>query len=61
MVRGVCGLVAREVFGAGGMPRQGGPAFCGTGLGMFVDNCRRRADKLIPERQAALTELGMRW
>lgn len=30
-------------------------------LGMFVDNARRRADKLTPERHTALTELGMRW
>jgi len=30
-------------------------------LGMFVDNSRRRADKLTPERRAELTELGMRW
>ncbi|MFJ4412220.1 helicase associated domain-containing protein [Streptomyces sp. NPDC088910] len=30
-------------------------------LGMFVDNARRRADKLSPERRQELTELGMRW
>lgn len=30
-------------------------------LGMFVDNARRRADKLSDERRQELTELGMRW
>jgi hypothetical protein len=30
-------------------------------LGMFVDNSRRRADKLTPERRAELDQLGMRW
>uniref|UniRef100_UPI0039B6C0F2 helicase associated domain-containing protein n=1 Tax=Streptomyces sp. MMBL 11-3 TaxID=3382639 RepID=UPI0039B6C0F2 len=30
-------------------------------LGAFVDNSRRRAAKLSPERRAALDELGMRW
>ncbi|MEW1865490.1 helicase associated domain-containing protein [Streptomyces sp. NPDC088194] len=30
-------------------------------LGLFVDNCRRRADKLAPERRAELDALGMRW
>ncbi|MEU3792592.1 Helicase associated domain protein [Streptomyces fructofermentans] len=30
-------------------------------LGAFVDNSRRRADKLSTERRAALDELGMRW
>jgi hypothetical protein len=30
-------------------------------LGMFIDNSRRRADKLAQERRAELTELGMRW
>lgn len=30
-------------------------------LGLFVDNCRRRADKLSPERRAELDALGMRW
>jgi superfamily II DNA or RNA helicase len=30
-------------------------------LGMFVDNARRRADKLAPERRAELDALGMRW
>ncbi|MGW3289776.1 helicase associated domain-containing protein [Streptomyces sp. NPDC001002] len=30
-------------------------------LGSFLDNTRRRADKLPPERRAALDELGMRW
>jgi hypothetical protein len=30
-------------------------------LGMFVDNARRRSDKLSPERHAVLTEMGMRW
>ncbi|MFF6961691.1 Helicase associated domain protein [Streptomyces sp. NPDC008317] len=30
-------------------------------LGMFVDNARRRADKLSEQRRQELTELGMRW
>ncbi|MGW2354163.1 helicase associated domain-containing protein [Actinacidiphila glaucinigra] len=30
-------------------------------LGQFVDNARRRADKLTEDRRAQLTELGMRW
>ncbi|WUH88743.1 helicase associated domain-containing protein [Streptomyces sp. NBC_00433] len=30
-------------------------------LGMFVDNARRRADKLTAERHQELAELGMRW
>ncbi|MBM9506665.1 helicase associated domain-containing protein [Actinacidiphila acididurans] len=30
-------------------------------LGLFVDNARRQADKLNPERRQELTELGMRW
>ncbi|CAM5353042.1 helicase [Streptomyces canarius] len=30
-------------------------------LGMFLDNTRRRADKLTPERRDALNQLGMRW
>jgi Helicase associated domain len=30
-------------------------------LGLFVDNARRRADKLSPERRAELDALGMRW
>ncbi|MDF2435146.1 MAG: hypothetical protein JWP44_4777 [Mucilaginibacter sp.] len=30
-------------------------------LGTFLDNSRRRADKLTPERRAELTALGMRW
>ncbi len=30
-------------------------------LGSFLDNARRRADKLTPERRAQLDELGMRW
>jgi hypothetical protein len=30
-------------------------------LGMFLDNTRRRADKLAPERRAELNALGMRW
>ena len=30
-------------------------------LGLFLDNCRRRADKLSPERRAELDALGMRW
>ncbi|WP_228049430.1 helicase associated domain-containing protein [Streptomyces justiciae] len=31
------------------------------GLGSFISNARRRADKLSPERRDALTDLGMRW
>ncbi|MEW2290572.1 helicase associated domain-containing protein [Streptomyces sp. NPDC047841] len=30
-------------------------------LGTFLDNTRRRADKLTPERRDALDQLGMRW
>ncbi|MDD1064303.1 helicase associated domain-containing protein, partial [Streptomyces cocklensis] len=30
-------------------------------LGLFVDNCRRRADKLSADRRAELDALGMRW
>ncbi|WP_369244460.1 helicase associated domain-containing protein [Streptomyces sp. R41] len=30
-------------------------------LGGWLDNTRRRADKLAPERRAELDELGMRW
>ncbi|MFE2519460.1 helicase associated domain-containing protein [Streptomyces mirabilis] len=30
-------------------------------LGQFVDNARRRADKLTEERRAELDTLGMRW
>jgi hypothetical protein len=30
-------------------------------IGLFVDNARRRADKLSAERRQELTELGMRW
>ncbi|MEV5177900.1 Helicase associated domain protein [Streptomyces flaveolus] len=30
-------------------------------LGTFLDNTRRRADKLTPERRAELDQLGMRW
>ncbi|WP_449341379.1 helicase associated domain-containing protein [Streptomyces canarius] len=30
-------------------------------LGTFVDNTRRRADKLTPERRTELDQLGMRW
>ncbi|MEW2290993.1 Helicase associated domain protein [Streptomyces sp. NPDC047841] len=30
-------------------------------LGTFLDNTRRRADKLTPERRAQLDQLGMRW
>jgi hypothetical protein len=30
-------------------------------LGMFIDNTRRRADKLTPERHEALSAIGMRW
>jgi hypothetical protein len=30
-------------------------------LGAWLDNTRRRADRLAPERLAALDELGMRW
>jgi hypothetical protein len=30
-------------------------------LGAWLDNSRRRAARLSPERRAALDELGMRW
>ncbi|MFF9819438.1 helicase associated domain-containing protein [Streptomyces sp. NPDC014006] len=30
-------------------------------LGAFVDNARRRASRLAPERRAELDALGMRW
>ncbi|MFF5553627.1 hypothetical protein [Streptomyces olivaceoviridis] len=30
-------------------------------LGTFLDNTRRRADKLTPDRRAELDQLGMRW
>ncbi|MFE2303530.1 Helicase associated domain protein [Streptomyces sp. NPDC059445] len=30
-------------------------------LGGWLDNTRRRAAKLAPERRAELDELGMRW
>ncbi|MBG7704935.1 helicase associated domain-containing protein, partial [Streptomyces sp. MC1] len=30
-------------------------------LGTWLDNTRRRADKLTPERRAELDRLGMRW
>ncbi|CAG6393640.1 helicase associated domain-containing protein [Streptomyces cocklensis] len=30
-------------------------------LGMFLDNARRRATKLTPERRAELDALGIRW
>jgi hypothetical protein len=30
-------------------------------LGAFLDNARRRADRLTPERRAELDALGMRW
>ncbi|AEY94132.1 helicase (plasmid) [Streptomyces hygroscopicus subsp. jinggangensis 5008] len=30
-------------------------------LGTFLDNTRRRADKLTPERRTELDQLGMRW
>ncbi|MGW2036277.1 helicase associated domain-containing protein, partial [Streptomyces sp. NPDC001811] len=30
-------------------------------LGTWLDNTRRRADKLTPERRAELDQLGMRW
>ncbi|MGW9362238.1 helicase associated domain-containing protein, partial [Streptomyces diastaticus] len=33
----------------------------GLRLGGWLDNTRRRADKLAPERRAELDELGMRW
>lgn len=32
-----------------------------TKLGTWLDNTRRRADKLSPERRAELAALGMRW
>ncbi|MFF7139469.1 MULTISPECIES: helicase associated domain-containing protein [unclassified Streptomyces] len=31
------------------------------GLGSFISNARRRADRLSPERRDSLTALGMRW
>ncbi|MFC8350764.1 helicase associated domain-containing protein [Streptomyces sp. NPDC057280] len=31
------------------------------GLGSFISDTRRRADKLNPEQRDALTALGMRW
>ncbi|MET8566241.1 helicase associated domain-containing protein [Streptomyces flaveolus] len=30
-------------------------------LGTFLDNTRRRADKLTPQRRAELDQLDMRW
>ncbi|MEW2290939.1 helicase associated domain-containing protein [Streptomyces sp. NPDC047841] len=30
-------------------------------LGTFLDNTRRRADKLTPERRTELDQLDMRW
>ncbi|MFE2586483.1 hypothetical protein [Streptomyces sp. NPDC059378] len=30
-------------------------------LGAFLDNTRRRAAKLSPQRRAELDQLGMRW
>ncbi|MGW1973837.1 helicase associated domain-containing protein, partial [Streptomyces tubercidicus] len=30
-------------------------------LGQFIDNARRRADRLTEERRAELDALGMRW
>ncbi|MCX4411484.1 Helicase associated domain protein [Streptomyces sp. NBC_01764] len=43
-----------EIAGEGG-------EVVGLRLGGWLDNTRRRADKLTPERRAALDELGMRW
>ncbi|MDV9175202.1 helicase associated domain-containing protein [Streptomyces sp. W16] len=42
---------------AGGDGESGMP----VRLGGWLDNTRRRADRLTPERLAALDELGMRW
>ncbi|MFI8234879.1 helicase associated domain-containing protein, partial [Streptomyces sp. NPDC085900] len=39
--------------------REGGQA--SVRLGAWLDNTRRRATKLSPERRDALDELGMRW
>ncbi|MFI6645898.1 helicase associated domain-containing protein [Streptomyces sp. NPDC050504] len=39
----------------------GGRGVVGVRLGMFLDNVRRRADKLTPARRAELDQLGMRW
>ncbi|MFG2312996.1 hypothetical protein ACGFS9_30650 [Streptomyces sp. NPDC048566] len=33
----------------------------GLRLGEWLDNTRRRADKLAPESRAELDALGMRW
>ncbi|MEU3342791.1 helicase associated domain-containing protein [Streptomyces sp. NPDC006668] len=47
--------------------RQGGGDNGGDGqetvvkLGAWIDNTRRRADRLSPQRRADLDELGMRW
>ncbi|MCX4428391.1 helicase associated domain-containing protein [Streptomyces mirabilis] len=42
----------KHVEDVGGVPAK---------LGEFLDNTRRRADKLAPERRAELDALGMRW
>ncbi|MET9412207.1 helicase associated domain-containing protein [Streptomyces sp. NPDC002935] len=36
-------------------------SFVGLRLGGWLDNTRRRADKLTPERRTELDALGMRW
>jgi hypothetical protein len=43
------------------MADEGGESGVGVRLGGWLDNTRRRADKLIPERRAELDALGMRW
>ncbi|MGC4986766.1 Helicase associated domain protein [Streptomyces sp. DT193] len=43
-----------EITGEGG-------EVVGLRLGGWLDNTRRRADKLTPQRRAELDELGMRW
>lgn len=40
---------------------DGDEARVGVRLGMFIDNARRRANKLTPERHEALSALDMRW
>ncbi|GAA5032889.1 DEAD/DEAH box helicase [Streptomyces siamensis] len=43
------------------LTEEGGESGTSVRLGGWLDNTRRRADKLTPERRAALDELGMRW
>jgi hypothetical protein len=40
---------------------SGGSQEVAVKLGAWIDNTRRRAEKLSPQRRAALSELGMRW